>query len=121
MPSLPNLNTTHLYYQRVKNGELPIYRSFPLSFKDMMVKELLLCAVRLKSYHKDEFVKKFGFDYMAMIPDVIDQLTYKGYIQPNRDDLVLTRQGILFADFVSKVIADSVKKVFSEDRIGYTY
>lgn len=116
-----NLNTTHLYYQRIKNNEMPIYRSFSLSHKDLIIKELLLCAARLFSYKKSEFVEKFGFDYFDLIPSTITELVSKGYIESNNDELILTRQGILFGDFVSKVIADGVKKVFGQDKIGYTY
>ena len=116
-----NLNTTHLYYERIKNDQLPIFRSFDLSFKDLIVKELLLCAARLFSYKKQEFIHKFGFDYFDLIPETISQLTLKGYIEDRTDELVLTKQGILFGDFVSKIIADSVKNVFAKDNIGYTY
>ncbi|MEO5563016.1 MAG: hypothetical protein ABIR18_06260, partial [Chitinophagaceae bacterium] len=92
-----------------------------MTYKDMIVKELLLCTGRLFSYEKKEFIQKFGFDYFDLIPDVISELAIKGYITDDKDELILTRQGILFADFVSKTIASSVKNVFSKDKIGFTY
>lgn len=116
-----NLNNMKSYFERIAENKLPVYRSFALSFKDMIVKELLLCAARLFSYRKQEFIKKFGFDYVKLIPEQIDQLKQKGYITDDESELVLTRQGVLFADFVSKVIAEGVKNIFSKDKIGFIY
>jgi oxygen-independent coproporphyrinogen III oxidase len=116
-----NLNNTQLYFDRIKNDKIPVYRSFAMSYKDMIVKELLLCAVRLFSYKKSEFVNKFGFDYFNLIPEVIDELVRKGYITESTGELVLTRQGVLFGDFVAKTIAGAVKNVFSKDKIAFVY
>ena len=116
-----NLNSIPLYLKRLKDGELPVYRSYSLTFKDLIVKELLLCSVRLFSYSISEFRAKFGFDYRQLIPEVITELSDKGFIKNNPDELSLTTQGILFGDFVSKVIASSIKRVFSNDNIGFVY
>jgi oxygen-independent coproporphyrinogen III oxidase len=116
-----NLNTIQSYFEKVEKDELPIYRTYALSFKDMIVKELLLCGVRLFSYSKKEFIRKFGFDYFSVIPEMLDQLVRKGYITADTNELMLTRQGVLFGDFVAKAIASAVKEVFARDAIGFTY
>ena len=116
-----NLNNIQQYNAKVANDTMPIYRTYAMSYKDMIVKELLLCAARLFSYRKGEFVEKFGFDYFELISEVMKQLANKGYITEDTEELVLTRQGILFADFVSKTIAMSVKEVFARDAIGFSY
>ena len=86
-----------------------------------MVKELLLCAARLSSYRKEEFIAKFGFDYFTLIPGTILALTNKGYIEQRADELALTDQGLLYGDFVGKVIASSVKAALGGDAIGFVY
>lgn len=116
-----NINNIPLYVKNIKKNEMPIYRTYSLSVKDTIVRELLLCSARLSSYSKAEFEKKFGFDYFELIPETIDQLVYKGYITNNKEDLELTKQGILFGDFISKTIASSVKKKFSMDEIKFAY
>lgn len=116
-----NLNSIALYTQKVNANELPLYRSYELTYKDRIVKELLLCSARLFSYSKEEFRNKFGFDYFNLIPETIEQLTDKGYIQNNTENLVLTDQGILFGDYIGKVIASSVKEKLGSDSIGFTY
>jgi oxygen-independent coproporphyrinogen-3 oxidase len=116
-----NLNNMDLYTERVSNSLFPLYRTYTLSHKDLMVKELLLCAARLTSYSKQEFINKFGFDYFNFIPETIDELTLKGYITDNRDELTLTRQGMLFGDFVGKVLASGLKSKLGDDKIGFSY
>jgi len=116
-----NLNNISLYSDKVKDNLLPIYRTYELTIKEMIVKELLLCSARLVSYSKQEFIEKYGFDYFLLIPNVIDQLTSKGYITANKAELELTNQGVLYGDFVSKVIASSVKNMLGMDNIGFTY
>jgi len=116
-----NLNNIAQYSEKVKNNILPVYRTYFMSYKDMIVKELLLCSARLFSYKKSEFIYKFGFDYFNLIPETIRELVAKGYITEDENELVLTRQGVLFGDFVSKTIAAAVKKVLGKDAIGFTY
>jgi coproporphyrinogen III oxidase-like Fe-S oxidoreductase len=116
-----NLNNVQAYFEKVRKNEIPIYRTFQMSYKDMIAKELLLCAARLFSYRKEEFIEKFGFDYFDLIPDAIDELVNKGYITADRDELVLTRQGVIFGDFVAMTLASSAKKVFAKDAIGFSY
>ncbi|HEY8917315.1 MAG TPA: radical SAM family heme chaperone HemW [Chitinophaga sp.] len=116
-----NLNNVQAYFEKVKKNEIPIYRTFQMSYKDMIAKELLLCAARLLSYRKEEFIEKFGFDYFDLIPEAIDELVNKGYITADRDELVLTKQGVIFGDFVAMTLASSAKKVFAKDAIGFSY
>ena len=116
-----NSNTTHIYYDKINKGQVPVFRTYGLSHKEQAVKELLLCPARLTSYRKSEFVRKFGFDYFALIPGTIRQLTEKGYITPDPAELTLTQQGILFGDYVGKVLAASLKNVLGPDAIGFTY
>jgi len=116
-----NLNTTKLYYERIDKNEIPVARSYSLSFKDQITKELLLCNARLASYKKSEFKNKFGFDYFDLIPEVITELRNKDFITNDNDDLVLTDLGVIFGDFVSRILAESVKEALGKDSIGFVY
>jgi oxygen-independent coproporphyrinogen-3 oxidase len=116
-----NINNMDTYTEKVQKGLFPLYRSYTLSQKDLMVKELLLCGARLASYSKQEFIQKFGFDYFSFIPETISELSAKGYITENRNELTLTKQGMLFGDFVGKVLAAGLKSKLGEDNIGFSY
>ena len=116
-----NLNNINAYYEKISQEELPLYRSFALSVKDQIVREILLCSARLFSYRKSEFVSKFGFDYFDLIPEMIEQLVELGYIEQSKEELILTSQGILFGDFVSKLLAESVKNILGRDKIDFKY
>lgn len=119
--SYQNLNNTQLYYDKLEANQIPVFRSYEMTYKDRIVKELLLCSVRLTSYSRREFERKFGFDYVQLIPDTISELHAKGYISSTKDEFVLTEHGILYGDFVGKVIASAVKQVIGPDHIGFTY
>ena len=119
--SYQNTNNISLYNEQIHNNKLPVYRTFPLSVKDEIVKELLLCGVRLASYSKKEFVRKFGFDYFHLIPETLEELRKEKYILEDSDELRLTRKGVLFGDFVGKVLASSIKESLGRDTIGFTY
>jgi oxygen-independent coproporphyrinogen-3 oxidase len=116
-----NLNATKLYYERIDKNEIPIQRSYHLSMKDQITKELLLCNARLTSYKKSEFYQKFGFDYFNLIPEVIEELVSKDFITKETNELVLTDRGVVFGDFVSRVLAESVKDALGKDSIGFVY
>jgi oxygen-independent coproporphyrinogen-3 oxidase len=116
-----NVNNMTTYLEKVKANQQPVYRSYKLSMKDRIVKELLLCTSRLSSYSKSEFIEKYGFDYFDLIPEVLVQLIEKGYIHKNYSDLILTDKGTLFADFIGKTIASSVKDALAADAIGFSY
>ncbi|MBD0260587.1 MAG: radical SAM family heme chaperone HemW [Cytophagales bacterium] len=116
-----NSNNLPTYYEKINGNAMPLFRTFPLSYKDAIVKEILLCAARLASYKKSEFMEKFGFDYFELIPDTIGQLIDKGYLLANREEVTLTQQGVLFSDYVGRVLAASVKDALGKDSISFTY
>lgn len=116
-----NLNNTKLYYQNIDKEKLPIFRSFKLTHKDQIVRELLLCAIRLNSYTTKEFEQKFGFNYLNFVPDTIEMLSNHGYLHVENDDVVLTKKGILYGDFISKVIAEGVKNRMGADKMDFVY
>lgn len=116
-----NSNSLPTYYEKINSNAMPVFRTFPLSSKDAMVKELLLCSARLSSYRKNEFIEKFGFDYFDLIPATIDQLSDKGYIVKGGQELTLTNQGVLFGDYVGRVLAASLKEALGKDSISFTY
>ena len=116
-----NFNITEIYVENIFNDKIPVYRSYKLSVKDMIVKELLLCVARLNSYTKKEFIDKFGFDYYNLIPETINDLYKSGYIENNNSDLTLTKKGIVYGDYVGKILASAVKEKLGNDDIGFTY
>jgi oxygen-independent coproporphyrinogen-3 oxidase len=116
-----NLNNIEQYIQKINKNELPVFRSYTLTHKDQIVKELLLCASRLSSYSKQEFIDKFGFDYFNLIPETLDELNTAGLITGDSQDLILTRKGIVYGDFVGKILAMAVKSKIGDDAFEFIY
>ncbi|GAA0740340.1 radical SAM family heme chaperone HemW [Gaetbulibacter jejuensis] len=119
--SYQNTNNLLHYKASIEEGTLPLYRQYKLSLKDEIVKELLLCVARLNSYKKAEFVEKFGFDYFEFLPKEIDFLYTNGFIKEGTDELRLTNKGILFADYIGKVLVDGFKAKIGDDQYQLIY
>ena len=119
--SYQNTNNLIHYSESLKKGILPLYRQYELSLKDRIVKELLLCVARLNSYQKQEFIDKFGFDYFDFLSEEMDYLRKDGFIKDDKDELRLTTKGILFADYIGKVLADGFKSKIGKDAYQLIY
>ncbi|MEN5196999.1 radical SAM family heme chaperone HemW [Sphingobacterium faecium] len=118
--SYQNTNDLTNYTDCINKNVLPLYRQHKLSLKDMIVKELLLCVARLKSYEKTEFVNKFGFDYCEFLSKEMEYLCANGFIH-NTNDLELTTKGILFGDYIGKVLAEGFKEKVGRDKYQLLY
>jgi oxygen-independent coproporphyrinogen-3 oxidase len=115
-----NINTNKLYKEKIAQSEMPIARSYALTPKDEMVREILLCT-KLFSYSSHEFERKYGFSYMNLIPDAIARLRSEDYITVGPSGVKLTRKGIVFGDYVAMVLASSFKNAISPDSISFRY
>jgi oxygen-independent coproporphyrinogen-3 oxidase len=119
--SYQNTNNLIHYTDSLNKDILPLYRQYKLTLKDMIVKELLLCVARLKSYQKIEFVNKFGFDYFEFLSKEIEYLYSNGFILEETSELTLTNKGVLFADYVGKILAEGFKTKIGKDQYQLIY
>ncbi|MEO0553065.1 MAG: coproporphyrinogen-III oxidase family protein [Bacteroidota bacterium] len=115
-----NSNIVKLYKEKVANGEVPISRSYALSAKDEMIREILLCT-KLFSYTSDEFEVKYGFNYIDLIKDAVVKLEREDYIAIGERGIELTQKGIVFGDYVGMALASSLKNTLALDNISFTY
>lgn len=116
-----NVSNINNYIKNINNSTMPIARSYVLTHKDEIIKEILLCVTRLSSYKMSEFEKKFGFNYFNLIPETKTELIKNNFIIDKDSDFDLTPTGILYADFIAKVIASKVKEKIGKDTIGFSY
>ena len=115
-----NSNIVKLYKEKVANGEVPISRSYALSAKDEMIREILLCT-KLFSYTSDEFEVKYGFNYIDLIKDAVVKLEREDYIAIGERGIELTQKGTVFGDYVGMALASSLKNTLALDNISFTY
>jgi len=115
-----NSNIVEVYKKKVASAELPIARSYALSAKEEMIREILLCT-KLFSYTSNEFEEKYGFNYINLIKDTIAGLESDNYITVDKTGIRLTEKGIVFGDYVGMLLASSFKNKLAPDNINFTY
>ncbi len=115
-----NSNIIKSYKEKVEKNELPIARSFALSAKDEMIREILLCT-KLFSYSYQEFEKKYGFNYLDVIKETVENLKKDNFIEVGPQGVKLTKKGVVFGDYVGMMLASSFKNAIGADNINFTY
>lgn len=112
-----NSNELDSYLNYVKKEQLPIVRSHRLTSKDLMIRDLLL-GMKLYSFNRQDFVNRHGFDFCDVISGTIDELCAENYILLEGDDILLTRKGILYGDYVGKCLTLALKQYIGMDNFS---
>lgn len=115
-----NSNNLKMYTEKIERSELPVARSYALSAKDEMIREILLCT-KLFSYTSNEFEQKYGFNYLNLVKDTVSRLEKENYITAGPAGITLTRKGIVFGDYVAMALAADFKEALGPDNINFNY
>jgi len=103
--SFGHINGTHFqneqnlkqYMERVQAGELPIYRAFSLSRKELMIREFIL-QFKLGCIQPAYFEKKFGFDITLEFSKQLRELRQVGFLLSRGEEYILSRNALLQVD-----------------------
>ena len=85
------------YSERVRQGELPIYRALTTTPEERMLRELIL-HMKKGEVDKRYFAGKHGVDLDARFGDRFQELARRGYLDDTPARATLTREGLLRAD-----------------------
>ncbi len=92
-----NLHDFDPYIASLEAGKLPIFRALTLTGEERMIRELIL-QMKLGQVHRDYFETKFGIDVEERFRGPLANLRERGLVAPDRDDLTLSRDGLLQVD-----------------------
>ncbi len=85
------------YCDKLNRGELPLYRAFPLTSEQRMIRELILQLKR--GQVRDRYFRgKFGVDIQERFADPVGRLRDQGYLVSDAEGLRLNRNGLLQVD-----------------------
>jgi oxygen-independent coproporphyrinogen-3 oxidase len=85
------------YCARITRGELPLYRAFPLTGEQRMIRELILQLKR--GQVRDRYFRgKFGVDIQERFADPVGKLREQGFLVADGEGLRLNRNGLLQVD-----------------------
>ena len=92
-----NVPHLHDYLDRLARRELPLGRAYLLSGEEQMRRELVL-QLKLGGVSRPYFQRKFNVDVRERFGDTLAILQAAGWLRIMKDEIRLTRAGLLRAD-----------------------
>ncbi len=85
------------YIAALDDGKFPIQRALTPTGEERMIRELIL-QMKLGHVRRPYFQKKFGVDPGERFSDPLNRLRDRGFVSIDREDLKLSREGLLQVD-----------------------
>jgi len=85
------------YISTVATGGSPIYRAYPVSEEELLVREWVL-QLKLGEVSRRPFIEKFGVDPFERWADILGRYEREGLLSITGDRVVLTREALLQVD-----------------------
>ncbi len=85
------------YIEKLRKGELPIYRALTPTREERLIREFIL-QMKLGQVSRSYFQNKFGVDIVQRFADSFQLLEEHGFVTINGDNVRLSREGLLRVD-----------------------
>jgi oxygen-independent coproporphyrinogen-3 oxidase len=114
-----NMNDIHGYIETVEKGELPAFRGYNCTSFDMMVRDVVM-GVKLVNLDHVDYRAKHGIDLLKICDDGLTELQEEGFVKVDDRHISLTELGVLYADYVGRVLEGNMKKFIGESAVSRT-
>ncbi len=103
-------NTTDLsrYAELVETGELPIFRGYVYNDLELMTRDVIL-GMKLVRFDRRAFRVRHGIDVVRLCEAAVRRLEEEGFLAIDDDAIVVTKKGILYGDYVGRILATSLE------------
>jgi oxygen-independent coproporphyrinogen-3 oxidase len=98
------------YSESVDKGELPAVRGYNCTSYDLMVRDVVM-GIKLVDLSHVRFQERHGLDLLKICADELAQLEDEGFLTVGRENISLTDHGIVFGDYVGRILESSFKKL----------
>lgn len=88
-----NFGPIKKYMEPLQENKLPIFQQKELTLKEKMEEEMFLGLRKVRGVDKMAFYQKFGQDLETIFPKAIQKTMEKGWLENNRENVALTRNG----------------------------
>lgn len=109
-----NTNDIAAYSEKVERGELPAFRGYTCTTFEMMVRDAVM-GIKLIDLDHVKFKKKHGLDLVKVCAAELSELTEEGFVTVDDRNVSLTDHGVLYGDYVARVLEGSLKKITGLD------
>ncbi len=106
--TLQNTAEVGRYVEMVEAGKVPLARGYRLTAREQMTRDISL-GMELLRFDRKEFKKRYGFDVLLFCKPTVDALVAGGLMEVTDEALSLTRQGILWGDYVGHCLTDALE------------
>ncbi len=94
---MQNLDSFEAYCGSIEAGRIPLARGLRPTAEERLIREFVL-QLKLGKVTPSYFAAKYGVDVVDHFRAPLVSLEQEGWLEPGRDRLVLTRQGLLRVD-----------------------
>ena len=109
-----NLNDIHSYNETIERGELPAFRGYNCTTFDLMVRDVVM-GIKLVDLDHVRFREKHGIDLLRVCDTELSELVEEGFLTVDNRNISLTDQGVLYGDYVGRVLEGSLKEFAGVD------
>jgi oxygen-independent coproporphyrinogen-3 oxidase len=104
-----NINDIGGYTAAVESGKLPAFRGYTCTTFEMMLREVVM-GIKLVHLNLPRLQARHGIDLRAVCAAELAELEAEGFIRVGDESVSLTDHGILYGDYVGKVLEGALKK-----------
>jgi oxygen-independent coproporphyrinogen III oxidase len=105
-----NTNDIQAYTDVLERGELPAFRAYNCTSFDLMVRDAVM-GIKLVALDHQRFRDKHGLDLLHACAGDLSRLSREGFVTVDEREIRLTDRGIVYGDYVSRVLEGALKKV----------
>jgi oxygen-independent coproporphyrinogen-3 oxidase len=104
-----NTNDIGAYTEIVERDELPAFRGYRCTSFDLLVRDVVM-GIKLVNLSHTRIRAKHGLDLLKICDGELSRLGGEGFIAVDDENISLTEQGILYGDYVGRVLEGCLKK-----------
>lgn len=108
-----NMNDIPNYTQAIERGELSAFRGYNSTTFDLMVRDAVM-GIKLVDLDHVHFQNRHGVDLLKVCDRDLSELEAEGFITVDNRNISLTDHGVLFGDYVGRVLEGSLKRLSGE-------
>jgi oxygen-independent coproporphyrinogen-3 oxidase len=105
-----NTNDIQAYTEAIERDELPAFRAYNCTSFDLMVRDAVM-GIKLVALDHVNFRAKHGIDLLHACAGELPRLTSKGFLTVDEREIRLTDRGIVYGDYVSRMLEGALKKL----------
>ena len=103
-----NTNDLERYSELLDQKQLPLFRGHVYNDLELMTRDVIL-GMKLIRFDRSLFRKRHGLDLVRLCESTLHALQDDGFLTIDPDAIMLTHKGILYGDYVGRVLASSLE------------